>query len=115
VVVRRISTRARAARARRLRAAGVLPPSGEAGLTLSAYHEAAALSGDHKIGRQQFRALDRETKLAVGGFTLIALVFEPIETLFSLLFGWLFDRDEEEDEEPAPDYSRAERIPEDYR
>ena len=113
--MRRISTRARAARARRLRAAGVLRPSDEAGLTLSAYHEAAALSGYHKIGRQQFRALDRETKLAVGGFTVIALVFEPLETLFGFLFGWLFDRNEEDGGEPAPDYSRAERIPEDYR
>ena len=113
--MRRISTRARAARAHRLRAAGVLPPSRESGLTLSDYHEAAALSGHHKIGRQQFRALDRETKLAVGGFTLIALIFEPIETLFGLLFGWLFERDDEEDGEPAPDYSRAERIPEDCR
>jgi hypothetical protein len=65
--------------------------------------------------RKRFEHLARETTIAVGIVTVAAVLSNPIEAFFGAVFGWIFGGDDDGDDEPAPDYSRAERIPEDYR
>jgi hypothetical protein len=72
-------------------------------------------AGHEKAERKRFEHLARETTIAVGIVTVAAVLSNPIEAFFCALFGWIFGGEEEGDDEPAPDYSRAERIPEDYR
>ena len=72
-------------------------------------------SGYEKAERKRFEYLARETTIAVGIVAVAAIVSNPVEGFFGMLFGWIFGSDEEGDDEPAPDYSRAERIPEGYR
>jgi hypothetical protein len=97
------SRRARALRARRLGNVAAGPPGAEVPIE----------AGYHKLEAQEFRALVREGTIATVAFGMLALALEPLETLFAFLFGWLFGgRAEEDDGEAAPDYSMAERIPE---
>jgi hypothetical protein len=72
-------------------------------------------AGYEKAERKRFEHLARETTIAVGIVTVAAVFSNPVETFFGWIFGGLFGGEEDGDDEPAPDYSRAERIPEDYR
>ena len=70
-------------------------------------------TGYERLERRRFEGLVRETGIAVGIFWIAAALYNPVGAVLA----WLFvrDGDEDEDDQPAPDYSRAERIPEDYR
>ena len=69
-------------------------------------------TGYEKAGRRRFQYLARETSVAVGIVTVAAIVSNPLVAFLE----WLFSgSDDDGDDEPAPDYSRAERIPEEYR
>jgi hypothetical protein len=72
-------------------------------------------AGHEKAERRRFESLARETTIAVGIVTTAAVLANPIETFFGWVAGLIFGGEDEGDDEPAPDYSRAERIPEDYR
>ena len=72
-------------------------------------------TGFETAGRRRFRYLARETTVVVGIVTVAAIVSNPIAAFFEWLFSGNDDEREENDDSPAPDYSRAERIPEEYR
>jgi hypothetical protein len=69
-------------------------------------------TGYETAGRRRFQYLARETTIVVGILTVAAVLSNPVAAFFE----WLFSgSDDEDDDEPAPDYSRAERIPEEFR
>ena len=74
-------------------------------------YETPSEASYHKLERLQFDGLARRTWWIMTFLAAVAVVFNPIEALIDRMFGGSDDNDGEE----TPDYSMAERFPEDEK
>ncbi|HEX8583631.1 MAG TPA: hypothetical protein VF680_04405 [Allosphingosinicella sp.] len=76
--------------------------------------EAPTEAGYHKIEREQFEGLVRENWWISAVTLAVAIPMAALNPI-GALFEWMFSGSDDDDREEAPDYSMAERIPEDEK